>query len=75
MIKRLLSSLIFVSLVQFGALAQEITGIVKDAQTEETLVMASVLGPERRGTVTDVNGHFLLEVPAGEVQIHLICGV
>lgn len=69
MIKRLLSSLFLVSLFQITLQAQHISGVVKDAETGETLVMANVLGPNRSGTVTEANGKFYLEVPVGEVEI------
>jgi hypothetical protein len=47
-----------------------VTGVVKDAQTGETLIGANILIEEGRGTDTDFEGKFRVLFPAG-----LLCGL
>jgi outer membrane receptor for ferrienterochelin and colicins len=49
--------------------AQELTGIVRDAENGETLIMVNVLAAQRRGTVTNSEGRFNLILPAGESTV------
>ena len=52
-----------------GALAQtKVTGTVVSQEDGEPVIGASVVvvGAARTGTVTDIDGHFSLEVPAGK---------
>lgn len=52
-----------------GALAQtKVTGTVVSLEDGEPVIGASVVvaGAARTGTVTDIDGHFSLEVPAGK---------
>jgi uncharacterized membrane protein len=49
--------------------AQELTGIVRDAENGETLIMVNVLAAQRRGTVTNSEGRFSLILPAGESTV------
>lgn len=69
MLKSYLPTLLFITLFQLSGFAQHISGTVKEEGTNETLVMASVLGPNRSGTVTDANGQFYLELPEGDVEL------
>ena len=53
----------------WGALAQtKVTGTVVSQEDGEPVIGASVVvaGAARTGTVTDIDGHFSLEVPAGK---------
>lgn len=54
--------------------AQLLTGKVTDAQTGESLIMVSVLGPQRRGALTDNNGNYAiyLEQGASKVQFSYV---
>lgn len=52
-----------------GVLAQtKVTGTVVSQEDGEPVIGASVVvaGAARTGTVTDIDGHFSLEVPAGK---------
>ena len=52
-----------------GALAQtKVTGTVVSLEDDEPIIGASVViaGANKTGTVTDIEGHFSLEVPAGK---------
>lgn len=66
--KRLL--FLLVNLFLFvGVLAQtKVTGTVVSQEDGEPVIGASVVvaGAARTGTVTDIDGHFSLEVPAGK---------
>lgn len=57
------------SLPFVGVLAQtKVTGTVVSQEDGEPVIGASVVvaGAARTGTVTDIDGHFSLEVPAGK---------
>ena len=67
--KRLLFLLVNLFLLCGGALAQtKVTGTVVSQEDGEPVIGASVVvaGAARTGTVTDIDGHFFLEVPAGK---------
>ena len=67
--KRLLFLLVNLFLLCGGALAQtKVTGTVVSQEDGEPVIGASVVvaGAARTGTVTDIDGHFSLEVPAGK---------
>ncbi len=51
---------IFTSLLSFSQ--TEIKGTVKDAVSGETIIGASVLYAEGKGTVTDINGNYTLKI-------------
>ena len=67
--KRLLFFLVSILLFCGGALAQtKVTGTVVSLEDDEPIIGASVViaGANKTGTVTDIEGHFSLEVPAGK---------
>ena len=67
--KKLLFLLVNLFLLCGGALAQtKVTGTVVSQEDGEPVIGASVVvaGAARTGTVTDIDGHFSLEVPAGK---------
>lgn len=67
--KRLLFLLVNLFLFVGGVLAQtKVTGTVVSQEDGEPVIGASVVvaGAARTGTVTDIDGHFSLEVPAGK---------
>lgn len=48
----------------------KVSGVVRDASTREPMVFASALVLEtRQGTVTDDNGKFVIDLPAGDYRI------
>ena len=51
--------------------AQTLSGTITDATSGEKLVMVNVLGPERRGTVSNSEGFFTLELPVGTSKIQV----
>ncbi len=57
----------------WSSLAQEgiVTGTVTDRTTGETLIGANILAGETTGTVTDENGHFMLQLPYGEHTLRI----
>ncbi len=61
--------LLLFSFTFIGLKGQTLTGIVRDAETAETLVMVNVLAPQRRGAVTNNEGKFVLQLPVGESTI------
>ena len=69
MTKKLLFLAIILHSLCYSAFSQSIYGKVTDAQSGEILVMANILGPDRRGTVTTIEGNFRLDIPAGEIKI------
>ena len=67
--KKLLFLLVNLFLLCGGALAQtKVTGTIVSLEDGEPVIGASVVvaGAARTGTVTDIDGHFSLEVPAGK---------
>ncbi|KAA6316842.1 TonB-dependent receptor SusC, partial [termite gut metagenome] len=62
----LFSALCFVT--PLGAQNRQITGTVFDAVSEESLIGVSVaVKGTPRGTITDLNGQFAIDVPAGSI--------
>lgn len=63
-------TLLLTVLVNMVAFAQyQISGVVKDAETGETLIGANVLYGENLGVVTDFDGNYSFEVPNGKYKI------
>lgn len=69
--KRLSTLLILIQLVSFGAYAQTgIFGTIKDADSGETLVGAAVYNDSlQKGTITDYNGYYDLQLKPGQYLI------
>ena len=69
--KRLSILLILIQLVSFGAYAQTgIFGTIKDADSGETLVGAAVYNDSlQKGTITDYNGYYDLQLKPGQYLI------
>lgn len=69
--KRLSMLLILIQLVSFGAYAQTgIFGTIKDADSGETLVGAAVYNDSlQKGTITDYNGYYDLQLKPGQYLI------
>ena len=70
--KRLLFLLVNIFLLCGGVLAQtKVTGTVVSQEDGEPIIGASVVvaGAAKTGTVTDIDGHFSMEVPAGKKLI------
>ena len=63
----------FILAFSINIFAQNITisGVVKDAETGETLIGANVLVKKGVGTVTDYNGKFSIEVEKGKYNIQV----
>jgi iron complex outermembrane receptor protein len=49
----------------------QVSGIVRDNASGETLIGANVLFAEGKGTVTDINGQFSMSVPAGDYNLQI----
>ncbi len=60
-------------LLPFVALSQQskFSGVVKDAETGETLIGANVLIKEGVGTISDFQGKFSIMVPRGEYDVKI----
>ena len=58
----------FLTLFSICSFAQQynISGVVIDSETEETLIGATILYGEGKGVITDVNGAYSLSLPAGK---------
>ncbi len=73
--KILLNSLLITAFVLFAGtiFAQSgIKGVIRDADTEETLIGANItLEGTTYGTVTDADGRFTLEAPAGNYVLNI----
>ena len=73
--KILLNSLLITAFVLFaGAVFAQsgVKGVVKDNDTKETLIGANItLEGTTYGTVTDVNGNFTLDAPAGKYVLDI----
>ncbi len=70
-----MKSVIVTALLLFGLgvlYAQEVTvsGVVKDAQTGETLIGANIVYGPTSGTVTDYDGKFTLKLPPGTYTLN-----
>ena len=68
--RKLILSIFFLFGLIFSGFAQQkgqVSGIVKDAETNEVLVGVSIYVERLQiGTTTNGNGHFELELPVGE---------
>ena len=58
----------FLSIFQ-GLRSQEVTGTITDKQSGEVLLFVNIIGPEKRGTVSDENGAYRLELPVGQSKV------
>ena len=69
MIKKLTSTISLLLIVMF-ATAADIKGVVKDSETKEPLIGASVqIDGTTVGTITDLDGSFVLNGVKGETTI------
>ncbi len=70
MIKKILFCLVLV-LFSFSLFAQTgtIKGVVKDHKTGETLIGVNIVYAEGKGTVTDINGNYSIDLPNGEYNL------
>lgn len=57
--KKLLFSLLFLPIISFSQ--QQISGVLIDSKTEETLPFANIITNNNQGTITNVDGEFILE--------------
>lgn len=64
--------LIAVAMVSFtNAVAGIVEGIVKDSETGETLIGATIMTEDGKGTATDMDGHYSLNVSNGKHTIRV----
>jgi iron complex outermembrane receptor protein len=68
MIRAILTSVLLALCIQFNA-QTKVSGVVKDQTTNETLPGASVLYAEGKGTVTDFDGNYTLELEPGDYTL------
>jgi iron complex outermembrane receptor protein len=61
--------LFLVSTITLVNAQTEVTGTIKDAATSETLIGATVVYAQGKGTVTDIDGHYKLNLPAGDYTL------
>ena len=73
--RKLILSIICLLGLTFSVLAQQkgrVTGIVRDAETNETLIGVSIYEEKlQAGTTTDEKGHYELELPLGEHHLRI----
>ena len=73
--KKLFLSVICLFVLAFSAFAQQkgrITGVIKDAETNETLIGVSIYEEKLQlGTTTDEKGHYELDLPFGEHHLRI----
>ena len=73
--RKLLLSLICLLGLAFSAFAQHkghVTGVIKDAETNETLIGVSIYEEKlQMGTTTDEKGHYELDLPFGEHHLRI----
>ena len=73
--RKQLLSLIGLLLLTFNVFAQQkglVTGIIRDAETNETLIGVSIYEEKlQTGTTTDEKGHYELELPLGEHHLRI----
>lgn len=62
-------SVILTGILGFGLNAQTLQGVVTDAETGNALVMVAVSAPNGRGTTTDVDGNYQLDLPPDTVLV------
>jgi iron complex outermembrane recepter protein len=65
----ILWALAFALPAQETATQGELKGTVKDATTGETIIGATVMAGEGKGTVTDINGNYSLKLDNGEYTV------
>ena len=65
MVKKVYLSFVLMSM-QMVAWAGIVTGIIRDADTAEELIGATVMAENGQGTTTDIDGKFSLNLPDGE---------
>ncbi|MEQ1733852.1 MAG: TonB-dependent receptor, partial [Bacteroidia bacterium] len=66
--KKLLFLFVFTAQVTL-AQVYDVTGVIKDATTNETLIGATVLYADGKGTQADINGKFALKLPNGSYTL------
>jgi hypothetical protein len=67
--KLLLFILLFTTVQIFAQNKGKITGVITDTETKETIVGAAITYGANKGTVTDINGSFTLELEFGEYDL------
>lgn len=63
-----LSTILFLAF-NLSAQTGTLKGTVRDAKTGEPIPFANIVGPENKGTSTDFDGNYKLELPAGTQTI------
>ena len=75
MYRKLILSIVCLFGLTFSLLAQQkgqVTGVVKDAETNETLIGVSIYEERSQlGTTTDEKGHYTLDLPIGEHRLRI----
>lgn len=66
--KKLLFLFVFTAQVTL-AQVYDVTGVIKDATTSETLIGATILYADGKGTQADINGKFVLKLPNGNYTL------
>ena len=73
--RKLILSIICLFGLTFSLLAQQkgqVTGVVKDAETNETLIGVSIYEERLQvGTTTDEKGHYTLDLPIGDHRLRI----
>lgn len=66
--KKCISIASFFLLLSISLFAQQYTvgGVIKDSETGETLIGATVLYGEGKGVITDIDGEYTISLPAGK---------
>jgi iron complex outermembrane receptor protein len=70
-VNRFLFLVSFLSLLASSVYAQDsfLKGVVKDAITGETLIGANVVYAEGKGVITDIDGKYSVQLPAGDYTV------
>ena len=61
-----IASAMLLSSISLFAQQFDVSGIVKDSETGETLIGATVITGEGQGVITDIDGAFMITLPAGK---------
>ena len=70
--KRIVILVLFLGLgINLFAQLSKITGVVRDAQTGETLIGANIVYGPSQGTVTDYDGQFTIKLEPGEYTLNI----
>ena len=73
--RKLILSIVCLFVLTFSLLAQQkgqVTGIIKDAETNETLIGVSIYEERSQlGTTTDEKGHYTLDLPVGDHRLRI----